>query len=135
MEYNVNEQELPRSFFGRVKRRGAWIRRTACRDKAITAVVLGFVVGFMLKFTVTLSGLHKYAIRYTGELLMGALHVLTTPLIITGVIAGKPQYNMHTAFIRNILVVWQVEAYSNKISLKGIILDEHQPLWTPLTTT
>ncbi|XP_056271015.1 excitatory amino acid transporter 3-like [Pseudoliparis swirei] len=57
-------------------------------DTAVTAVVLGLVVGLIIKFTATLSKLDKFLIRFPGELVFRLLHVVTTPLLITGVMTG-----------------------------------------------
>ncbi|XP_034382718.1 excitatory amino acid transporter 3-like [Cyclopterus lumpus] len=85
---NVTEEENTRGCFGCVKRCRDYIVRSAFLDRNLAAVALGIVLGLIIKFSVTLSEQGKFYINLPGEFIIHALHVVTTPFLITSVTTG-----------------------------------------------
>lgn len=111
-------EETPRSYFGRIKRCFNWILRTLFLHTAVTAVVLGLVVGLIIKFTATLSKLDKFLIRFPGELVFRLLHVVTTPLLITGVMTGVARLKVGSSG----RIAFRASAYSAITTLLSVTL-------------
>ncbi|XP_035515427.1 excitatory amino acid transporter 3-like [Morone saxatilis] len=96
MENNTSEEESQPSA-SRMRRCWNKIMRNKFLASSLTAVVLGIVLGFVLKICVHMTELHQLYIGFPGELLMRMLQAVTIPLIVTSVITGVSGLSVKTS--------------------------------------
>ncbi|XP_054459806.1 excitatory amino acid transporter 3-like [Anoplopoma fimbria] len=100
MENNVTEEE---NISGATGRRGSmkkfwdYIVRNIFLASSLTAVAMGIVLGFILKFFVPMSEHEQHYLSFPGEILMRMLQVVTVPLIVTSVITGVSGLRVETS--------------------------------------
>ncbi|XP_064194100.1 excitatory amino acid transporter 3-like [Anguilla rostrata] len=69
------------------------VKRNLCLIATIGAVILGIVLGLLVREYASLSELHKHYFGFPGEILMRMLNMVVLPLIISSIITGAAALN------------------------------------------
>ncbi|KAJ8346154.1 hypothetical protein SKAU_G00303470 [Synaphobranchus kaupii] len=70
------------------------LKKNLCLIATIGAVILGIVVGLLVREYASLSELHKQYFGFPGEILMRMLNMVVLPLIISSIITGAAALNL-----------------------------------------